>query len=428
MLLDIKNILIIGNGGREHAIGMSLKKTNPDISLFFVSGNAGTHKLGLNIKADVNDFQNLLKIVKLHSIQLVFVGPEAPLVNGVIDFLQENGVPAIGPTKEAAQLEGSKKWAKDFMKECKIPSASYQYFTDYHLAKNYINNQKKYPVVVKYDGLAAGKGVSVCKNKSEALQAIDDIFLNHKFSQTNDSVLIEDFLPGQEASIFAFTDGESFLPMLPSQDHKAIFDGDKGPNTGGMGAYCPAPIVTQDLFEKVKSSIFEPLVQGFKKRGIHYTGIIYAGLMIENNNINVVEFNVRFGDPETQAVLPLLKTNLLDIFIAMYHKTLHHLQLEWHSKSSVCVVLAAGGYPETYEKNKAITGLESVENQPGMHVIHAGTTFSASGNLLTNGGRVLAIVSVNDTLPLAISCCYKNLSTISFEGMQFRKDIGKKAL
>ena len=351
-------LLIIGSGGREHAIGIALKQSDKNPTLYFAPGNAGTALLGTNIAINAADINSLLSFAKETNIDMTIVGPEDPLVMGIVDTFQKENLTIFGPNKLAAQLEGSKKWAKQLMKNYNIPTANYHAFTDYEKAKDYIKANNQYPIVIKADGLAAGKGVTIATSQNEANNAIEECLLNKKFNDAGTEIIIEDFLEGDEASIFAFTDSKVILPMLAAQDHKAIGDGDTGPNTGGMGAYCPTPLVTPEMYKKVTETIFEPLLQAFQKEGITYKGIVYAGLMItKTGDISIVEFNVRFGDPETQVVLPLLKTDLLTIFEAIETETLANISLEWSTESAVCVVLASGGYPNAYQKGKPISGL-----------------------------------------------------------------------
>lgn len=419
-------ILIIGSGGREHSIALTLKKSNLVTDIFIAPGNAGTSQVGTNIAIKENQIEDLAKFAINNTIDITFVGPEAPLVDGIVDLFENHNLSIIGPSKKAAQLEGSKDWAKQLMKKYNIPTANFETFSNINSANNYIKNNHHYPIVIKADGLAAGKGVTVAQSEQEALSALEDCFINNKFNSAGQRVVIEEFLEGQEASIFAFTDGKTVLPMEPAQDHKAIFDGDKGPNTGGMGAYCPTPLVTKQIQEKVYETIFKPLLNAIQKENLNYTGIIYAGLMIdENQNVNIVEFNVRFGDPETQVVLPRLKTDLALIFKHIATKSLNQITLEWDNDSTVGVVLASEGYPEHYEKNKEITGLNLISNN--CHIVHAGT-LNKDNKLVTNGGRVLCIVGKDRNLQSAIQKTYGEIPKISFENIYFRKDIGQKGL
>lgn len=419
-------ILIIGSGGREHAISLALTKSSLISKIYVAPGNAGTAQIAENVDFKETDLDKLSKFAKKENIDITFVGPEAPLVLGIVDHFEQQGLSIIGPGKDAAQLEGSKNWAKQLMEKYNIPTAKFKTFTDYEPARNYLSERNTYPIVIKADGLAAGKGVTVAQSEKEAFDALKDCFINEKFNEAGKSVVIEDFLKGQEASIFAFTDGETVLAMEPAQDHKAVFDGDKGPNTGGMGAYCPAPLVTKSIQQKVLNTVFEPLLKAIKKENLNYTGIIYAGLMIdEDESVNIVEFNVRFGDPETQVVLPRLKTDLGLIFKHIANKTLSQINLEWEDSTTVGVVLASGGYPESYEKNKEINGINTISND--CHVVHAGTAIK-DNKLVSNGGRVLCVVGQDSTLKLAIDKTYQAVSKITFEKSYHRNDIGHKGL
>ncbi|MSR88884.1 MAG: phosphoribosylamine--glycine ligase [Candidatus Margulisbacteria bacterium] len=422
------NILIIGSGGREHSLGLALKKSKNCDSVFFAPGNTGTAKLGQNLAISETDFSALIKAVKRHSIELTLVGPEGPLVNGIVDHFESHNLTIMGPNKIAAQLEGSKAWAKDKMKSYNIPTAAYETFTEFNDAKSYIESRNVYPIVIKADGLAAGKGVTVATSYDIALNALTECFLDQKFSQAGLQVVIEDFLVGEEASILAFTDGETIIAMPPAQDHKAVFDADKGPNTGGMGAYCPAPIATPEIQEQVLEKVLKPLINGFKKDGILYKGIVYAGLMIApSGQASVVEFNARFGDPETEVILPKLKTDLIDIFLAVINGTLHHLKIEWDNTTVVGVIMASGGYPGDFEKEKEISGIEAAEEIKNVSVIHAGTK-EKNNRIVTNGGRVLCVLGQGNTIQDAIKIAYTGVDKISFKNQHYRTDIGKKAI
>lgn len=427
ILFNSMKILVIGSGGREHSLGIKLQDSRHKPTLFFAPGNAGTASLGTNLNISDSDIAGLLDYATDNAIDLAVVGPEKPLVLGIVDVFQEKGIPIIGPDKVAAQLEGSKAWAKAFMTRHHIPTAAYEHFSDYESAVNYLQDKQTYPIVIKADGLAAGKGVTIAENLDHALSALKDCFIDQRFADAGKSVVIEDFLKGEEASIFAFVDGDTIRPMTPAQDHKAIFDGDKGPNTGGMGAYSPAPLVTPEIETRVFETIFEPVLAGFKSENICYKGILYAGLMIHEGIPSIVEFNVRFGDPETQVVLPRLENDLVDIFLAIINQDLKNITLSWTTNFSVCVVLASGGYPGSYDKDIPIHGAES-ETQNGSHVVHAGTARNKEGQLVTNGGRVLGVVSCHASLPEAISKTYQAASEINFQNMYHRTDIGSKAL
>lgn len=418
-------ILLIGSGGREHALAIALGKSKRLDALYIAPGNPGTADLGKNVAISDSNIDGLLQFVKETQIDLTIVGPEAPLAAGISDRFQQEKLSIVGPTQVGAQLESSKAWSKGIMQRAGIPTASYGEFTDYDSAATFVANATEFPIVVKADGLAAGKGVTVAEDKQMALDALSDCFLNDVFSGAGQKVIIESFLKGEEASVFAFCDGNTFKPMLAAQDHKAVFDGDKGPNTGGMGAYCPAPIVTPSMAQKVNDEVFAPLVAQFKKENIHYCGIIYAGLMIDGDDINVVEFNARFGDPETQIVLPHLKTDLIDIFEAMAGGRLSEIQLEWFDGAAVCVVIASEGYPGSYSKGRNISGVWPTEEN-GSYVVHAGTK-RVGADLQTSGGRVLAVVGIASDIPAAITCAYSGVDRIAFDGAHYRHDIGAKA-
>ncbi|MGE4170197.1 MAG: phosphoribosylamine--glycine ligase [Candidatus Margulisiibacteriota bacterium] len=418
------NILLIGSGGREHSLALALTQ-DPTVTLYTAPGNPGTAEVGTNVPIPDTDLNALLAFAQNNAIDLTMVGPEGPLVAGIVDLFTQNGLAIVGPDRIGAQLEGSKAWAKALMAETGIPTASYATFARYEDAKAYCDTHA-YPLVIKADGLAAGKGVTIAQTVSEADHALRDCFLNDAFGSAGKTVVIESFLVGQEASLLAFCDGKTILPMLPAQDHKAIFDGDQGPNTGGMGTYCPAPIVTPAVMKKVQKQVFDPLLKGFETRGIVYKGIVYAGLMIDpQGNPWVVEFNARFGDPETQVLLPLLETPLATVLNAVWTGTLDQLTLRWKPASAVCVVLASSGYPGAYPKGKIITGLPL--QTPNTQAIHAGTALQ-NGTLVTNGGRVLGIVGQGPTLQTAIDTAYQGVQELQFEGSYHRTDIGKKGL
>lgn len=419
-------VLLIGSGGRESAIAYKIKQSPLLRELKVYPGNAGflekeivpKDKINLKDKNSVQDF------VRKNGILFVIVGPEEPLVDGIADWLSEIDVPCFGPSKYCAQLEGSKAFAKNLMQSIGIPTARYATFNNLEDAKNYIQTHPT-PIVVKYDGLAAGKGVSVCQTKEEAEKFLTDIFLEHKFANNN-TVVIEEFLEGEEASIFALCDGERFIMFPAAQDHKRAFDGDKGPNTGGMGAYAPASIVTPQLYEKVKTHIFEPLFDALRKSGNPYKGLLYAGLMIDKeDNPKVVEFNVRFGDPETQAILMLLEDDLLELMWECAGEKLHKTSLKIKEGASAVVVLAAQGYPNSYKKS--IPLLLKSPNNSNTVLFHAGTSLE-NGKLVSNGGRILGVTSYGKTLKEAVELCYEYLQANYIEGTFYRTDIAKKAL
>ena len=423
-------ILLIGSGGREHAISRCLAKSKNCSVVYVAPGNPLIEENSNNkikcLDISTSNIDELLEFAKNENVDITIVGPEDPLAAGIVDIFEKNNLAIIGPNKYLAQLESSKSWAKKVMQDAGIPTAAYAVFNEFKLAMNYLAKKNSYPIVIKASGLAAGKGVCVAQNETEAKQALFDCFEANKFGSAGSEVVIEDFLEGEEASIFAFSDGKTILPMIAAQDHKALLEGDLGPNTGGMGAYAPAPLVSEDIFQKVNSLVFEPLQNYFNTHNLTYKGIIYAGLMIDKAGLPfVVEFNVRFGDPETQVVLPLLETDLVDIFDAILNQKLSEKRLSWSNKHAACVVMASKGYPSKYEKNMSIQGLDTPFKNS--HIISAGIA-KVNNNYVTNGGRVLAVVSCQDTLKLALNQIYKDINNISFSGAHFRKDIGFKAL
>ena len=418
-------VLLIGSGGREHAIALKLKENACLTSLFIAPGNAGTADVGKNVPISEDQIDKLFAFAKKEQIDLTIVGPELPLVKGIVDLFRSAGLPIIGPDKHAAQLEGSKQWAKKKMKDYGIPTADSEAFITFESAMAYLQEPKEYPLVIKADGLAAGKGVVISQCFEEAKLALEDCFIHSKFNDAGKTVLIESFLKGEELSIFAFCDGESIVPMIPAQDHKRIFDGDKGPNTGGMGAYSPVPIADECLQKKVYENVFLPLQRGFKKDGIVYKGIIFAGLMVYEGEPSVIEFNARFGDPETQVVLALLQSDLLEIFQAIHKQRLGELSMKWSRGAAACVVMVAGGYPGTYENGKNITIQPFPEST---QLIVAGAKRNEKGELLSSGGRVLGLLGKSETLKEAVNKAYQAVHCVNFDGGFYRKDIGKKGL
>ena len=421
------NILILGSGGREHAMAWKAAQSSRVTTVFCAPGNPGMAALPKGVCVDVNpeDIPALRALIVVKTITLVLVGPEAPLAAGVVDGLADSGALVFGPCKAAARLEASKTFAKEFMERHNIPTASYRAFTDADAARAYVD-EIGVPLVVKADGLAAGKGVTVAFAREEALQAIDDAMVGHVFGSAGSQIIIEAFLEGEEASILAFCDGKTVVPMASSQDHKAAYDGDLGPNTGGMGAYSPAPVVTPALMEEIKRTVLQPCVDGMVSDGSPYIGVLYAGLMITEAGPKVVEFNCRFGDPETQVVLPRLTTDLVDVAEACCRGTLDQIDLVYTPNPCAAVVLASGGYPGDYAKGLPITGLDAADVLPGVTVFHAGTK-EVKGQLQTQGGRVLAVSALGETLQDALDHAYAGVGKIAFEGMQYRKDIGQKA-
>lgn len=415
------NILVIGNGGREHALVWKISQSNKCKQIYTLPGNGGTAKISKNIDINIDDFSAIYQFIKNNNVNLVVIGPEQPLVNGLTDYLTERDIKVFGPLKKGAMLEGSKSFSKEFMQKYNIPTANYHEFIDLNKALAYLDTAS-YPTVIKADGLAAGKGVSIVQNKQEAEKEIKKIMQDKIFGNAGDKIVIENFLQGEEVSVLAFVDANTIIPMVPAQDHKAAYDGDQGPNTGGMGAYSPAPLVTHELMSKINKIVFDKVKDGFKQEGIEYRGILYAGLMVTESGPKVLEFNVRFGDPETQAILPRLDTDLVEIMQAVCDDKLNTINIKWKKEYAVSVVLASGGYPGNYEKNKKI-------NMPDLDalVFQAGTKID-QGILKTSGGRVLAVTVLAKTLPEAIKNVYKNIEKINFEKKYYRKDIGKKAL
>lgn len=419
---DDVNILVIGSGGREHALFWKLKESPLTDSIYALPGNPG---MGEQIDISATDNEAILKFAKEKEIGLVVVGPEIPLTNGLVDELESAGIRAFGPRANAAELESSKSFAKDLMKKYGIPTAGYEVFTEAEPARAYIRKEGA-PIVVKADGLAAGKGVIVAMSEQEALDAIDTIMEDNTFGKAGTRVVIEEFMEGEEASLLAFTDGKIIRPMISAQDHKRALDGDKGPNTGGMGTYAPAPVMTPEMTERAIEEILKPTIAAMAKEGRVYRGCLYLGLMITKDGPKVVEFNARFGDPETQVVLPLLDGDLVQIMCACSDGTLADVPIHWKDGAAVCVVLAAGGYPASYEKGNEIHGIADAE-KTGALVFHAGTA-EKDGKLATNGGRVLGVVGMGADIASAVHSAYAAAEKISFKDAYYRKDIAHRAL
>ena len=421
-------ILLIGGGGREHALAWKLVQSPNVEKLYAAPGNPGMALLQKCecINLNVDDLEGVADYAEEKSIDLTVVGPEAPLVAGLADVFKRRGLPVFGPSKAAAQLEGSKAFSKELMAKYNIPTAFFKICEDIEAAKAYVE-EKGAPLVVKADGLAAGKGVVVAMTKQEALDAIDDMMGDHKFGAAGARVVLEEYMEGEEASLLAFTDGKTVVPMIAAQDHKRVFDGDEGPNTGGMGTYAPAPVMTDILRLKATELVLKPVVAAMAKEGTPYQGCLYAGLMIKGDSVKVVEFNCRFGDPETQVVLPLLDGDLAEIMLACATGTLDKVEVAWHDKAAVCVVMASGGYPESYEKGKEITGLAAAEEDKDVVVFHAGTK-EAEGKIVTSGGRVLGVTAVDSSIKAARDRAYAAVEKIAFEKNFYRKDIAWRAL
>ncbi|OXS56905.1 phosphoribosylamine--glycine ligase [Cohnella sp. CIP 111063] len=418
-------ILVIGRGGREHAIVWALKKSPKVEKIFCAPGNAGIAGLAENVDIGEMEFARLVGFAKEQSIDLVVVGPDDPLAAGIVDEFEAASIPVYGPRKNAAEIEGSKIFMKNLLRKYDIPTAKYETFTDYESAKAYLA-QQPVPIVIKADGLAAGKGVTVCFTREEADKALEETMVSKSFGAAGDKVVIEEFLEGQEMSILAFVDGNTVRAMSPAQDHKQVFDNDKGPNTGGMGTYSPLPHIDQAIIEDAIENIVKPTARAMVSEGRPFRGVLFAGLMITKDGPKTIEFNARFGDPETQVVLPRLETDLLDIFLASIDGTLADIDMRWSDEAAVCVVLASGGYPGSYPKGFPIDGLDSV-NVPGALVFHAGTALK-DGRVVTNGGRVLGVVGRGAGIAEARANAYAAAAGITFEGKQNRTDIAAKAL
>jgi len=420
------NVLIIGSGGREHAMAWKLEQSNKLDKLFIAPGNAGTKELGTNLNIGVSDFENIKKAVLEHHFELVIVGPEIPLVEGIHDyFLSDDklkNIHVIGPQKLAAQLEGSKEFAKEFMQRHNIPTAAYKSFTKSNLNEGFsFLDSLKPPYVLKADGLAAGKGVVILEDLQAAKDELSDMLTNEKFGSASKTVVIEEFLDGIEMSCFILTDGKNYVNLPNAKDYKRIGEGDKGLNTGGMGAVSPVPFADKEYLQKIEDRVIRPTVLGLQKDNIPYKGFIFFGLIRVNNEPMVIEYNCRMGDPETEVVIPRIKSDLLDLFIATANNDLINSTIELDSRSATAVMLVSGGYPEAYEKGKEITGIDAVKESI---VFHAGTALDEHDRAVTNGGRVLAITSYGNNFKEALSQSYESIEKISFEKMNYRKDIG----
>ena len=416
-------VLVIGSGGREHALAWKIAQSPLVKKVFCAPGNAGTANVAENIDIPSDNVDALLQFATVTGIGLTIVGPEQPLVKGLVDSFEESGLRVFGPSQRAAEIEGSKVFCKDLMKKYGIPTARYESFDSPDQVKLFTKEDE--PIVVKASGLAAGKGVILCSNAEEARSAVQSIMQEKAFGNAGDQVVVEEFLTGQEVSLLAFTDGKTVLPLDSAQDHKAAFDGDKGPNTGGMGAYSPALVFTEELKQQVIDGIMIPTVRAMAKEGRYYRGILYAGLMLTESGPKVLEFNARFGDPETQPIMMRIKNDIVPIFEACIDGTLAKQSLQWRQEPTVCVVMAAKGYPSSYEKGKEISGLNSDENRQVV-VFHAGTKLE-NGKVLTNGGRVLGVTALGSDINQAIKNAYSAVDKIKWDGIHYRKDIGNKA-
>ena len=420
------NVLLIGSGGREHAIAWKLAQSKNLTKLYTAPGNPGTAQCGQNISISADDTDELLDFARQNNVGLVVVGPEDPLAAGLVDAFEAAGIKAFGPSGDAAQLEADKAFAKQLMRSSSVSTAEGRTFDRFSDAKAYIASRDE-PVVVKAAGLAKGKGVFVCDDPADGILAAEQIMCDKVFGPAGDRIIVEDKLLGEEASILAFVDGRNIYLMESSQDHKPIGDGDTGPNTGGMGAYSPAPVVTEDLMNQITREILVPVVDGMNRNGTPYKGILYAGLMITGGGPRVLEFNVRFGDPETQPILARLKSDLLEVLLAVCNGTLDQITLEWDRRPAVCVVMASGGYPGDYEKGKKIVGLKEAQQLEDVIVFHAGTK-DMDGDIVTNGGRVLGVTALGQTIRDAKEKAYRAVDKIKFDGAYCRRDIADKAI
>lgn len=418
------NVLVIGSGGREHAIVWKVSQSQKLTKLYALPGNPGTAELAENAGGiSVDDHAAIASFCKDKQIDLVIVGPEAPLAAGLVDSLSAEGIRCFGPSQAAAQIEASKSFAKDFMARHNIPTAKYATFSNYGEAVRYLESLD-YPIVIKASGLAAGKGVILPETDEEAKSTLEDILVKKVFGEAGAEVVIEEWMTGQEVSLMAFTDGTSVVPMSPAQDHKRLMDGDKGLNTGGMGAYAPAPIFTSEMMNEAIEKVLKPAVKGMNSEGNPFVGVLYAGLMLTPNGIRTLEFNCRFGDPETQVVLPLLETDLVEIATACADGNLANIIIQWKNNAAVCVVLASKGYPEKVESGKVVT----IEKLPDdMVCFHAGTK-TENGNLITSGGRVFGLTAWAEDIASAVNKVYAKIDKVTFDGMQYRKDIAHRAL
>ncbi|MCL0038323.1 phosphoribosylamine--glycine ligase [Thermodesulfovibrionales bacterium] len=418
--------LVIGGGGREHAIVWKLMQSRHVDKIYCMPGNAGIAEIAECIDVHSLDFNKLVDFVRYEWVDLTIVGPEGPLSGGIVDAFEREGRRIVGSTKMATQLESSKVFAKEFMKRYRIPTAEYKVFTSYIHAEEYVR-MKGLPIVIKADGLAAGKGVFVASRAEEVVDALRLIMKERIFGDAGNRVIVEQYLEGEEVSFMAFTDGSTIIPMVSSQDYKRVFDNDEGPNTGGMGAYSPAPVITRELESIIMERIMRPAISGLKAMGIKYKGVLYAGLIIDNGNPYVLEFNCRFGDPEAQSILSRLNTDIMDISMAITDERLSDINIEWSDEAAVCVVLASEGYPGKYKRGKVIHGLNDVRDMDDVVVFHAGTAFN-DNEIITKGGRVLGVTATGKDINGAKERSYEAVKRIHFEGMHYRKDIANKAL
>ena len=414
-------VLVVGGGGREHAICWKLSNEDNVEKIYCAPGNAGISYVAECVNIEDSEIESLLQFAKENEIDLTIVGPEVPLVSGIADVFQKENLKVFGPNKKCAQLEGSKAFSKDFMIRHNLPTAKYKEYTDLEKAISEID-EFGYPVVIKADGLAAGKGVVIPENREDAIKTLKEIMADHKFGHAGDKIVIEEFLTGIETSILAFVDNNTIVPMVSAKDHKKVFDGETGLNTGGMGTFSPSEIYTDELAKEIQEKILDKTLEGFKKDNLDYKGILFVGLMITEEGPKVLEYNVRFGDPETQSVLFRLETDLNKIISEILDNNLKNIEINYSTEEAICVMLASGGYPEAYEKGKVITGLENLDSD--IVVFHSGTKFDGE-NIVTNGGRVVGITAKGNSVKEASDKVYENIKKINFEGMHYRKDIWK---
>jgi phosphoribosylamine--glycine ligase len=420
-------VLVIGGGGREHALCWKLAQSQNVYKIYCAPGNAGTAQVAENVPIPVTDIENLRLFAEHQNVDLTVVGPEVPLIHGIVDAFEAKGLRIFGPSAEPAQLEGSKVYAKELMQRGGIPTAPFAIFDDPNVARDYLKAQT-YPIVVKADGEAAGKGVTVAKTYEEAADAVHRMMEARVFGASGDRVVVEECLTGEEVSVMAFVDGETVVPMMAVQDHKRVFEGDAGPNTGGMGAYSPVPSAPIMVVKDIKRRILDPAVAAIRETGIPYRGILYAGIMLTRNGPYCLEFNCRLGDPETQVVLPLLETDLATILNAVVDVELENVPVKFASRSALCVVLASAGYPGEYETGKPISGLDDAGKLDAVALFHAGTAKSERGEIVTAGGRVLSVTATGEHFHEAHERCYAAVQKVSFEGVHYRRDIGHRAL
>jgi len=419
-------VLVVGGGGREHALVWKIAQSPLVTQVFCAPGNPGTAQLATNLPIKVEEIDKLLGFAKSEGIDLTVVGPELPLSLGIVDLFREYGVKVFGPSRAAARIEASKAFSKDLMHKYAIPTAAYGVFTEIPAAEEFIRKTGA-PIVVKADGLAAGKGVIIAQTEAEAVAAVREMLSGNAFGDAGSRVVIEEFLLGEEASFLAITDGKTVIPLASAQDHKAIFDGDQGPNTGGMGAYSPAPVVTSEVHQKAMEQVVQRAVDGMAAEGCPYQGILYAGLMVKDGEVKTLEFNARFGDPECQPLLMRMKSDLVPLLLAVAEGDLAGKTIEWHDQAAVCVVMAAEGYPGDYPKGDIITGIEAAEEVAGVTVFHAGT-MEKDGQIVTAGGRVLGVTARAEGVAAAIAQAYQGVARIAWRGVQYRTDIGRKAI